>query len=114
LEMKLTLGISVAMVLALPLLAAELPQHLSGPVLVIDGDGLTLGEAEIRLFGIDAPEARGGAGGLRSRTALQVYDLQHLSAPDDPAPGRPGRDHRIEKHARDAHPLLPLVGEPTA
>ena len=69
--MKLLVGISMAMVVALPLLAAELPQHLSGPVLVIDGDGLKIGEAEIRLFGIDAQEMRGGAAGLRSRTALE-------------------------------------------
>ena len=69
--MKLLVGISMAMVVALPLVAAELPRHLSGPVLVIDGDGLRIGEAEIRLFGIDAPEMRGGAAGLRSRTALE-------------------------------------------
>ena len=68
--MKLPLGVCAAMAVALPLLATELPKQVSGPALVIDGDGLKIGDAEIRLFGIDAPEMRGGPAGLRSRTAM--------------------------------------------
>jgi endonuclease YncB( thermonuclease family) len=60
-----------AMLAALPVLAAELPKQVSGPALVIDGDGLKIGAGEIRLFGIDAPEMRGGAEGRRLRTALE-------------------------------------------
>jgi endonuclease YncB( thermonuclease family) len=69
--MKLSFAILAAMLAALPVLAAELPKQVSGPALVIDGDGLKIGEGEIRLFGIDAPEMRGGAEGHRSRTALE-------------------------------------------
>ena len=69
--MKLLLGVLAAMAAALPLLGAELPQEVSGPALVIDGDGFKIGESEVRLFGIDAPEMRGGDAGRRSRTALE-------------------------------------------
>lgn len=51
--------------------ARRAPKQVSGPALVIDGDGLKIGEHEIRLFGIDAPEMRGGPQGLKSRTAME-------------------------------------------
>jgi endonuclease YncB( thermonuclease family) len=54
--MKLLLGVLAAMGAALPLLAAEMPQQVSGPALAVDGDGFKIGESEVRLFGIDAPE----------------------------------------------------------
>lgn len=56
----------VAAVLALPLAlsdkpnartAASLPDHISGIAHVIDGDTISIGDARIRLEGIDAPEA---------------------------------------------------------
>jgi endonuclease YncB( thermonuclease family) len=50
--------------------AGEVPQHISGPARIIDGDGL-ISHWEIRLFGIDAPEMRGGPEGRRSRAALE-------------------------------------------
>ena len=69
--MKPQLFTFAAMLVALPVLAAELPKEVAGPALVIDGDGLKIRESEVRLFGIDAPEMRGGADGRRSRTALE-------------------------------------------
>ena len=68
--MKLALGVLLGIAWAVPSLGAELPQQVSGPALVIDGDGFKIGEHEIRLFGIDAPEMRGGPQGLKSRTAM--------------------------------------------
>ena len=51
--------------------AAAAEDIISGPATVVDGDGLTVGESEIRLFGIDAPEMREGAAGRASRSALE-------------------------------------------
>jgi len=53
-------------------IAAEVPKSIAGPALVVDGDGLRIGEWEIRLLGIDAPELRDGTKGLRSRDELQA------------------------------------------
>ncbi len=50
--------------------AEDLPRHLAGPALVVDGDGLKIGQWEIRLLGIDAPEMREAPEGRRSRAAL--------------------------------------------
>jgi endonuclease YncB( thermonuclease family) len=52
-------------------IAAEMPQHISGSARIVGGDGLKIGQWEIRLFGIDAPEMRGGPEGRRSRAALE-------------------------------------------
>jgi endonuclease YncB( thermonuclease family) len=52
-------------------IAGEVPKSIAGPALVVDGDGLRIGEWEIRLLGIDAPELRDGTKGLRSRDELQ-------------------------------------------
>jgi endonuclease YncB( thermonuclease family) len=52
--------------------AAEVPKSIVGPALVVDGDGLRIGEWEIRLLGIDAPELRDGTKGLRSRDEVQA------------------------------------------
>jgi endonuclease YncB( thermonuclease family) len=43
-------------------LAADLPSEVSGPAAVEDGDTLMVGRAEVRLFGIDAPEMSSGHG----------------------------------------------------
>jgi len=42
--------------------AAELPSEVAGPARVEDGDTLTVGRSEVRLFGIDAPEMDSGDG----------------------------------------------------
>ena len=52
--------------------AAQVPKSVAGPALVVDGDGLRIGEWEIRLLGIDSPELRDGTKGLRSRDELQA------------------------------------------
>ncbi len=39
-----------------PAIAQQAPQPICGPARVVDGDGLVIGDASIRLFGIDAPE----------------------------------------------------------
>ena len=57
------LSTACLLVLATIVVAAEVPQHISGPARIIDGDGLKISSWEIRLFGIDAPETRGGPGG---------------------------------------------------
>jgi endonuclease YncB( thermonuclease family) len=59
------------LMLAASAIAAEVPRHISGPARIVDGDGLKIGQWEIRLFGIDAPEMRSGPEGRRSRTALE-------------------------------------------
>jgi len=59
------------LVLATIVVAAEVPQHISGPARIIDGDGLKISSWQIRLFGIDAPEMRGGPEGRRARAALE-------------------------------------------
>jgi endonuclease YncB( thermonuclease family) len=59
------------LVLATIVVAAEVPQHISGPARIIDGDGLKISSWDIRLFGIDAPEMRGGPEGRRARAALE-------------------------------------------
>jgi endonuclease YncB( thermonuclease family) len=48
-------------------IAAEVPYSAR----IVDGDGLKIGHWEIRLFGIDAPEMRGGPEGRRSHAALE-------------------------------------------
>lgn len=48
--------------------AAEVPKLVTGPALVVDGDGLRIGEWEIRLLGIDAPELRDGTKRLTCST----------------------------------------------
>jgi endonuclease YncB( thermonuclease family) len=58
-------------VLATIVVAAEVPQHISDPARIIDGDGLKISSWEIRLFGIDALEMRGGPEGRRARAALE-------------------------------------------
>jgi endonuclease YncB( thermonuclease family) len=68
---SLPLAVVLAIAWAVPGLSAELPKQVSGPALVIDGDGFKIGEHEIRLFGIDAPEMRGGAEGRRARGELE-------------------------------------------
>ncbi len=68
--MRGVVALALALV-ALAAFAAEVPQRFAGPALVVDGDGLKIGEAEIRLFAIDAPEMRGGPEGRRSRAALE-------------------------------------------
>jgi endonuclease YncB( thermonuclease family) len=42
--------------------AEPLPSEVAGPEMVGDGDTLTVGPSEVRLFGIDAPEMRSGHG----------------------------------------------------
>src|SRR5438093_7248908 len=59
------------LILATGASAAEVPRHISGPARIVDGDGLKISHWEIRLFGIDAPEMRGGPEGRRSRAALE-------------------------------------------
>ena len=70
---RITTFLSTAslLVLATIAVAAEVPQHISGPARIIDGDGLKISSWEIRLFGIDAPEMRGGPEGRRARAALE-------------------------------------------
>jgi endonuclease YncB( thermonuclease family) len=65
------LSTACLLVLATIVVAAEVPQHISGPARIIDGDGLKISSWEIRLFGIDAPEMRGGPEGRRARAALE-------------------------------------------
>lgn len=50
-----SLALAVVTCVALPALGH---QTLQGRATVVDGDGLVLGSVEIRLYGIDAPEAR--------------------------------------------------------
>ena len=62
---------SFPLLLPINMNAGEVLQHISGPARIIDGDGLKISHWEIRLFGIDAPEMRGGPEGRRTRAALE-------------------------------------------
>jgi endonuclease YncB( thermonuclease family) len=81
----------VLTLLAAPVLAAE------GAVRVVDGDSLWLGQTEIRLFGVDAPEAAqtcGRAGGDWACGAWATEALRGLVA---------GRDVTCEARGTDRY-----------
>jgi endonuclease YncB( thermonuclease family) len=48
--------VAVAMLVLAGLPASAAAQEITGPAAVIDGDSLRVGETEVRLFGVDAPE----------------------------------------------------------
>lgn len=49
---------SLLLLLALPFAAVAAPRVIEGPARAVDGDTLDVGGERVRLFGIDAPEAR--------------------------------------------------------
>ena len=67
--MRVLAVLLILLVTAMSTVASEVPKVVTGQALVVDGDGLRIGEWEIRLLGIDAPG--------RGRGCLKVK-LAHL------------------------------------
>lgn len=70
-------ALQVSIFLAVAACASSQAETIEGPARVVDGDGLRIGDASIRLFGIDAVEAdqvcnRGGAPRPRSIAAASA------------------------------------------
>jgi endonuclease YncB( thermonuclease family) len=53
---KMIYSCAIAMLAFIGMATAATAQVIEGPAKVIDGDSLTVGGAEVRLFGVDAPE----------------------------------------------------------
>lgn len=53
-----TLAVALAVLAATALPACEAQERIVGEPKITDGDSFTIGSAEIRLFGVDAPEGR--------------------------------------------------------
>jgi endonuclease YncB( thermonuclease family) len=89
----------VALLILLALLAASPAMaDPAGAARVVDGNRLAFGDERVRLFGVDAPEARQRCETAEGRdwacglyAARQLHDLVH------------DREVRCEPHGRDAH-----------